>query len=170
MKSTSPGRVAEVPHALRFTKDFRPRHFVQMVFERHRMCNELKSLIQTAVRFDVQVFGILIRNVEQLLRIAVHRTAVVDFELHAEMTQAFSVEHEVGRIAVFVDDLTVLLPAGYAIGVVVIVPVRAFAVNNPAAIIAAHVILIEAVIAERVRVILDGTLAALLNRKKEQNE
>ena len=105
MKSTSPGRVAEVPHALRFTKDFRPRHFVQMVFERHRMCNELKSLIQTAVRFDVQVFGILIRNVEQLLRIAVDRTAVVDFELHAEMTQAFSVEHEVGRIAVFVDDL-----------------------------------------------------------------
>ena len=74
------------------------------------------------------------------------------------MTQAFSVEHEVGRIAVFVDDLTVLLPAGYAIGVVVIVPVRAFAVNNPAAIIAAHVILIEAVIAERVRVILDGIL------------
>ena len=156
MKPAGSGGVAEVSHALRLAKNLRPRHFVQVVFERHRMCNELQAFIQTAVRFDVQVFGILIRNVEQLLRIAVDCTAVIDFKLNAEMTQAFAVEHKVRRVVVFVNNLAVLVPAGRTVSVVVTVPVCAVAVNNPAAVIAAHVILIEAVVAKRVRVILDG--------------
>ena len=65
-------------------------------------------------------------------------------------------KHQIGRVAVLVDDLAVLIPAGCAISVVVTVPVCAVAMNNPTAIIAAHVILIEAVVAKRVRVILDG--------------
>ena len=72
------------------------------------------------------------------------------------MPQTFSVEHKVGRIAVFVDDLAVLIPAGHAVGVVVTVPVRAVAVNNPTAVITAHVIFIKAMLAEYVRVILNG--------------
>ena len=72
------------------------------------------------------------------------------------MPQAFSVEYKVGRIAVFVDDHAVLVPAGRAVGVIVTIPVRAVTMNNAAAIIAAHVILIEAVVAKCVRVILDG--------------
>ena len=64
-----------------------------------------KPFIQTAVRLDVEIFGVLVRDVEQLLRIAVDRTAVVDFEFNAEMPQTFAVEHEVGRVAVLVDDL-----------------------------------------------------------------
>ena len=90
------------------------------------------------------------------MRVAVYRTAVIDFKLNAEMPQTFSVEHKVGRIAVFVDDLAVFAPAGYAIGVIVTVPICAVAVNNASTVLAAHVILIEAVVAKRVRVILDG--------------
>ena len=122
------------------------------------MRDELKTLIQTAVRLDVEIFCVLVRDVKQLLRVAVNRTAVVDFELHAEMPQAFSVEHKVGCVAVFVNNLAVLVPAGRAISVVVTVPVCAVAMNNPTAIIAAHVILIEAVITERVGVILNSVL------------
>ena len=44
----------------------------------------------------------------------------------------------------------------HAVGVVVTVPVRAVAVDNPAAVITAHVIFIKAMIAEYVRVILDS--------------
>ena len=51
-----------------------------------------------------------------------------------------------------------LVPAGCAVGVVITVPVRAVTMNNAAAIIAAHVILIEAVITERVGVILNSVL------------
>ena len=65
-------------------------------------------------------------------------------------------KHEIGRVAVFVDDLAVFAPAGRAVSVVVSVPVCAVAMNNAATIIAAHVILIKAVIAEYVRVILDS--------------
>ena len=69
-----------------------------MVLERHRVGDELKTLIQTAVRLDVQVLGILIRNVEQLLRVAVYRAAIVDFELYAKMTQTFTMKHKVRRV------------------------------------------------------------------------
>ena len=72
------------------------------------------------------------------------------------MPQTLAMKHEIGRIAVFVNNLAVFAPAGRAISVVVIVPVRAVAMNNAAAVIAANVILIEAMIAEYVRVILDG--------------
>ena len=72
------------------------------------------------------------------------------------MPQAFAVKHQIGRVAVFVNNLTVLIPAGYAIGVVVTVPICAVAMNNTAAVITAHVIFIKAMIAEYVRVILDS--------------
>lgn len=81
------------------------------------MGNKLQAFIQTAVRLDVEIFCVLVRDVEQLLRIAVDRTAVVDFKLNAEMTQTFAVEHEVGRVIVLVNNLTMLIPAGCAVGV-----------------------------------------------------
>ena len=50
-----------------------------------------------------------------------------------------------------------VLASSYVWGISqVIVPVRAVTVDNTPAVIAAHVILIEAVIAERVRVVLDS--------------
>ena len=67
-------------------------------------------------------------------------------------------EHEVGRVAVFVNDIVMLVPAGYAVGVVVIIPIRAVTMNNTVAVLAADVILIKAVIAKRVRVILNSVL------------
>ena len=122
------------------------------------MGNKLQAFIQAAVRLDVEIFCVLVRDVEQLLRVAVNRTAVVDFKLNAEMPQALAMEHEFGRVAVFVNDIVMLVPAGCAVGVVITVPVRAVTMNNAAAIIAAHVILIEAVITERVGVILNSVL------------
>ena len=50
-----------------------------MVFERHRMSDKLQAFIQAAVRLDVQVFGVGVRDVQQLLRVAVYRAAVIDF-------------------------------------------------------------------------------------------
>ena len=95
MKSTRPGRVAQITHALRLAENFCPWHFSQMVLERHRVGDEFQPFIQTAVCLDVQVFSVLVRDVEQLLRVAVNRTAVINFELHAEMTQTFAVENKV---------------------------------------------------------------------------
>ncbi len=49
-----------------------------------------------------------------------------------------------------------LIPAGCAVGVVVIIPIRAVTMNNTVAVIAADVVLVKAVIAKRVRIVLDG--------------
>ena len=148
--------MAEIAHALRLAKNLRPRHFIQMVLECHRVCDKLEAFIQTAVRLDVEIFGVGVRDVEQLLRIAVDCTAVINFELNAEMTQTLAMKNKVWRVAVFVNNLAVLIPAGCAVGVVVIVPIGAVTVNNAVAVLAADVILIKAVVAKRVRVILDG--------------
>ena len=96
----------------------------------------------------VEIFCILVCNIKQFLRIAVDRTAVVDFELNAEVAKALAVKYKVGRVAVFVDNIVVLIPAGCAAGIVVIIPIGTVAVDNPAAVIAADVILIKAVVAD----------------------
>ena len=127
-----------------------------MVLESHRVGDKLEAFIQAAVRFDVEIFCVLVRDVKQLLRIAVDCTAVVDFKLYAEMTQTFAVENKVWCVAVFVDDLAVLIPAGRAVSVVVTVPICAVAMNNAAAIIATHIIFIKAMLAECVRIVLDS--------------
>ena len=156
MKAASPGRVAQITHATGLAENFCPWHFVQMVFERHRVCDKLEAFIQTAVRLDVEIFCVFVRDVEQLLCVAVYRAALINFELNTEMPQALAVEHEIGRVAVLVDDFAVLIPAGLAVGVVVTVPLCAVAMNNAVAVLAADAILIKAVVAKRVRVILNG--------------
>ena len=120
------------------------------------MRDEFQAFVQATIRLYIQIFSISISDVQQLLRIAVDRAAVIDFKLNAEMPQTFSVEHKVGRVAILVDNFAVFVPAGRAVSVIVTVPVRAVAMNNPAAVIAAHVILIKVVLAEYVGVVLDG--------------
>ena len=74
------------------------------------------------------------------------------------MPQTFAVKYKVRRVAVFVNNLAVFVPARRAVSVVVTVPVRAVAVDNTPTVIAAHIIFIKAMIAERVRIILDDIL------------
>ena len=86
------------------------------------------------------------------MRVAVYRAAVIDFELDTEMTQTFAVEYKVGRVIVLVNNVTMLIPAGRTVGIVVVVPIGAVAVNNAVAVFTADVILIKAVVAEYVRI------------------
>ena len=158
VKSAGSCRMAEIIHATGLAENFCPWHFVQMVLKCHRMGDKFKTFIQTAVCLDVQVFSVLVRDVEQLLRITVDCTAVVDFKLNAEMPQALAMEHEVGGVAVFVNDIVMLVPAGRAVSVVVIVPVRAITMDNTPAVITANIIFVKAMLAECVRVILDDIL------------
>ena len=156
VQSASPGGVAEVVEFLRFTKHRRPRHFVQMVFKRHRVRDELQTIVQAAVRLDVQVLRVRISDIQQLLGVIAVCAAAVDLKLNAEMTQAFSVEYKVGRVAVFVNNLAVLVPVGRAVSVVVIVPVCAVTPQNAVAICTTDVILIETTFAERIVAVLNS--------------
>ena len=106
----------------------------------------------------VEIFCILVCNIKQFLRIAVDRTAVVDFELNAEVAKALAVEIKVRRVAVLVDNFAVLISVGHAAGVVVIIPIGVVAMNNAVAVLAVNVILIKAMVAEYVRIVLDDIL------------
>ena len=146
--------MAEITHALCLAENFRPRHFIQVIFERHQVCDKLEAFIQTAVRLDVEIFCVLVRDVEQLLRVAVYRATVIDFELNTKVPQALAVEHEIGRVAVLVNDVAMLIPAGCAVGVVISVPVHAVTPQNAVAICTTDVIRIKAAFAERVVAVL----------------
>ena len=74
------------------------------------------------------------------------------------MAQTLAMKHKVWRVVVFVNNLAVLIPAGRAVGVVVIVPIGAVTVNNAVAVLTADVVFIKAVVAKRVRIVLDGVL------------
>ena len=54
------------------------------------MSDKFQAFIQAAVRLDVQVFRRWRSRCQELLRVAVNRAAVVDFEFNAEMTQTFA--------------------------------------------------------------------------------
>ena len=127
-----------------------------MICERHRVCDEFQAIVQAAVRLNVQIFRVRIGDIQQLFGVVAVGAAVVDFELNAEMTQAFSVEYKVGRVAVLMDNVTVLIPAGRAISVVVTVPVRAVTPQNAVAICTTDVILIETTFAERIVAVLNS--------------
>ena len=127
-----------------------------MVLKRHRMSDKFQAFIQTAVRLDVEIFSILVRNIKQLLRIAVYRAAVIDFKLNAEMAKAFAVKYKIRCVIVLVNNVTMLIPAGCAVGVVVIIPIRAVTMNNAVAVFAADVVFIKAAVAECVGIVLDG--------------
>ena len=74
------------------------------------------------------------------------------------MPQTFAVENKVRRVTVLVNNVTMLIPAGCAVGVVVIVPIRAVTINNTVAVLTADVVFIKAVVTKRVRVILNSVL------------
>ena len=120
------------------------------------MCNKFKTLIQTAIGFDVQVFGVCVGNVEQLLRVAVHRAALVNFQLYAKVPQALAVEHKIRCIVVVVNRAFVTVPAVRAIGMIVVIEVSIVAAQDAAAVVTADIVLVKTALAERVMIVLNG--------------
>ena len=156
MQAAGAGGMAQIAHALRFAKHLFPRHFAQMVFQRHRVCDKFHTIIKTAVSLDVQVFGASVSDVEQLLSVIVYRAAVINLQLNAEVPQALAVKHEIGGVVVFMDNVVMLVPAGGAVDVVIVIPIGTVAADNAAAVLTADVILIKTVIAERMVIVLNG--------------
>ena len=102
-----------------------------MVFKHYRVGNKLKSLVQTAICLDVQVFGVRIGDIQQFLSVTVYRAATINLQFNTEMAQALAVKHQIGRVAVFVDNFAVLIPSGRTVGVAI----GAVAMDNTVAVL-----------------------------------
>ena len=72
------------------------------------------------------------------------------------MPQALAVKHEIGGVVVFMDNVVMLVPAGGAVDVVIVIPIGTVAADNAATVLTADIILIKTVIAERVCIVLDS--------------
>ena len=72
------------------------------------------------------------------------------------MPQALAMKHKIRCVIVLMYNVTMLIPAGCAVGVVVIIPIRAVTMNNAVAVLATDVVFIKAVVAECVGIVLDG--------------
>ena len=59
------------------------------------MRDELKTLIQTAVRLDAQIFRVRIGDVQQFFGIVTVCTAAINFQFDAEMPQALAMKHKI---------------------------------------------------------------------------
>ena len=148
--------MAQITHALCLAKYIFPRHFVQMVFQCHRVCDKFHTILKTAVSLDVQVFDASVSDVEQLLSVIVYHATVINLQLNAEVSQALAVKHEIGGVVVFMDNVVMLVPAGGAVDVVIVIPIGTVEADNAAAVLTADVILIKTVIAERMVIVLNG--------------
>ena len=120
------------------------------------MRDKFQAFIQTAVCLNVQVFGVCVSNVQQFLRVAVYRAALVDFQFYAKMPQALAVEHKVRHIVVVVNRALVIVPAIRAIGMIVVIEVGIIAAQDAATVVAADIVLVKTALAERVMIVLNG--------------
>ena len=115
------GAVAVVIQLLCLVEHCRPWHFMQVVVQRHGMGHELQTVVQTAVRLDVQIDRSFVCGLQQTVGIRTALAAVVNLKLHTELAQALSVEDQLGHIVVFVD-------RPFHTGIIIAIPAKVFAV------------------------------------------
>ena len=114
-----------------------------MVFQCHRVCDKLHAIIKTAISFDIQVFCAGVGNIEQLLSVIVYRAAVINLQLDTEVPQALAVKYEIRGVVVFMDNVVMLVPAGGAVDIVIVIPIGTVAADNTTAVLTANVVFVK---------------------------
>ena len=113
--------MAVVIQLLCLVEHCRPWHFMQVVVQRHGMGHELQTVVQTAVRLDVQIDRSFVCDLQQTVGIRTALAAVVNLKLHTELAQALAVENQFRHIVVFVD-------RPFRTGIIIAIPAKVFAV------------------------------------------
>ena len=123
-----------------------------MIVQRHRVCNDLKSVVKRAVVLAVDVLVRAVADVHHVLSRGIVLAALVDLQFYTEKSASFAVKYWRGFVVVLLDTaVTFNLVAGAAIGIVAVVDVmRRIVVDHPAATLAVGVVVIVAVLTERV--------------------
>ena len=87
-----------------------------MAFQRGRMADDLKAVVQTAVMLAVNTFCVLISDGKDFFGVAADFARAVNFEFDAKISGWDSVENRLGAVAVIVDGTAVqLIVAAFAV-------------------------------------------------------
>ena len=94
----------------------RPRKILRVTFQRGRMADDLKAVVQTAVVLAVDALCVPIADGEDFLSIAADLACTVNFEFDTKISGRGSVENRLGAVAVIVDGTAVqLIVAAFAV-------------------------------------------------------
>ena len=132
-----------------------PRHFVELILQRHGMRHDLKAVVQTAIVLAVSKGVLPVSNVQQGRGVLVVLACAVDLQLYAEKAGPGAVEDGTGLEIVIMDSAVFNVGAAVtAIGIVIVVRISsAIKGNKAAAAGAAGVIAVAAVGTDRVSVV-----------------
>ena len=111
------------------------------------MRDDLKTVLQAAIRLDVNVFLMHIGDAFEAGGVVVVLAAFIHFQFHAKVSLSVSVENGCGLVTVFLDLVFKLVEASFAVGQVAVPADEAFRNDLPAGF-AAVVVGIKTVLAE----------------------
>ena len=111
------------------------------------MGNDLKAVLQAAVRLDVNVFLVHIGDAFETGSVIVVLAAFIHFQFYAEVSFSVSVKDRCGFVAVLLDLVLKLVKASFTVGQVAVPADNAFRNDLPAGF-AAVVVGIKTVLAE----------------------
>jgi len=111
------------------------------------MRDDLKTVLQAAIRLDVNVFLMNVSNAFETGGVIVVLAAFIHFQFYAEVSFSLTIENGCGFVAVFLDLILKLVEASFAVGQVAVPADDAFR-NDLSAGFAAVVVGIKTVLAE----------------------
>ena len=85
--------------------DIFPRKFVDVIVYGAGVRNQLHTIVQRTVCFDVKQVCMGVGNVQQFFRKVVISACSVNFQFNAKVTVAFAVENGIRLVAVLVDQV-----------------------------------------------------------------
>ena len=107
------GTVAELNCLLHH---LRPRKILRVTFQRGRMADDLKAVVQTAVVLAVNSLCILVSDGKDFFGVAADFARAVNFEFDAKISGRGSIENRFGAVAVIVDGAAFeLIVAAFAV-------------------------------------------------------
>ena len=123
MKTTGASQMGRISHGNSLGQDITPRHFVQMIIQRHGVADNFKTVLQRSVMLAENVFQpVGVGNVHEAFSVAVD-LAAANLQLYAHESRAISIENRIG-LEIVIMDASVRAVSGMAvvaIGLVIVI-------------------------------------------------
>ena len=110
MESAGAGLMAGVAHVDGFLQDGIPWHLILMERQRHRMGDDLITVIQTSIMFAVNILIFAIDGIQDPAGVGIGLAGTVDFRFDAHIKGAVAVEDGIGAVVIIVDGIAAMMP------------------------------------------------------------
>ena len=120
VQTTSTGLMGTIAHGNCLSKNIFPVHFLCVIIQCHRVRNNLKAIIQTAIWLDVDGFKLCISNAFQSVGVIIILASVIHFQFYTEISLSISVENGRRFVAVIFDFILQIFKAAFTIWQIIV--------------------------------------------------